>query len=52
MMNRAAVALVGQESRLPQEWLTTSWNETQVYVSGSKELGRDGGIMYFVCRTK
>lgn len=29
-MNRAAVALVGQESRLPQEWLTTSWNETQV----------------------
>lgn len=29
-MNRAAVALVGQESWLPQEWLTTSWNETQV----------------------
>ena len=27
-MNRAAVGLVGQESRLPQEWLTTSWNET------------------------
>lgn len=29
-MNHAAVALVGQETQLPQEWLTTSWNETQV----------------------
>ncbi len=29
-MNHAAVALVGQETQLPQEWLTASWNETQV----------------------
>ena len=29
-MNHAAVALVGQEAQLPQEWLTASWNETQV----------------------
>lgn len=50
-MNRAAVALVGQESRLPQEWLTTSQRDGGTYPA-ARSLGRDGGIMYFVCRTK